>query len=359
MKNYIIKENNFNSEKMSFENFTETGDKKFVISKIWYRENPKVRPTSLFIQTANLRVHEANENCLSLIITNFETYNAIDTAVLKKIKQDSIVRKYGLKSPSYKSTVGESTNDKNLNVLRFNKISNTKFFVDDHKTAKSYCDVKELINSETTLKIIFEIDKVIVDIAKNYIFTYMTLSQVRIKIVPQKIELSEYSFLDDDSDKLDDSSDELNNSEDLNNLNKLTNQCKTIDKTILNTQTEYMDDLNDNNSNNKFENQQSDSDESNMSTDSSDSIDSNNLNNSSESDCSDQSNQSNNSNNSGDESDSSNGNFKMTNEFLEGSDTDSESNQKSKVNDFLQEFTKTGKKTENKNTKKIALIKSK
>lgn len=265
-QNFVVKCNEFNSDKMMFENFVETNEGKFLVSKIWYNDNVKSRPKSLLIQTTNLKVHDNNNDYISLKIDDIVIYNSIDNMVLNKIKKDGIIKKYGLKNPSYKSTVGEATNDTNLNVLRFNKINNTLFFVDT-KESKSYDEVKNLISSDSKLKIIFEVDKVVVDIAKNYIFTYVTLLQAQIKICPHKIELSEYSFVDDDSD------------DEINNATLQTNGTfnRLINDTILNTQTEYMEECNNDKSESIESSESSESNESNESSESSESNESNKL----------------------------------------------------------------------------------
>lgn len=232
MQNFVVKYNKVEPKKIIFEDFVTVNGGKFVVSKMWYHENAKSCPSSFFIQTSEIKVHDIDGDCVSFEIDDSDVYNLIDTIVLNNVKQNSVVKKYGLKNPSYKSIVGEATNNKKLNVLRFNKFSGAKFYTES-KVAKSYDEIKHLLSSGSMVKIIFEVDKIIVDVTKNYIFTYMTLSQVQIKVVPQKIELSEYSFIDDDSE-----------SEETKENNIVTDEVNEniVNDMILNTQTEYMDD---------------------------------------------------------------------------------------------------------------------
>lgn len=241
MQKFVVKYNNVDPTKIIFEDFKETNDGKFVVSKIWYQENENTNPNSFFVQTSNLKIHDLNGDCVSLSTTDVDIYNSLDTIVLNKVKTSGIVKKYGLKNTSYKSTVGEATNNNKLDVLRFNKFSSAKFFTET-KTSKSYNDVRHLLNNNSVIKAIFEVDKVIVDITKNYIFTYMNLVQVQIKTIPRKLELSEYSFIEDDSDN-EQTSD-----------NNFVNTDHAINETILGTQTEYMDENSNSEDNNVLNN---------------------------------------------------------------------------------------------------------
>ncbi len=225
MQSLIVKHNKIDVKKIVYEDFTLASGDKHVVSKIWYQDNENTQPHTFYIQTSALKVHEVNDESIMLVldktelIDNAELFDKLDKLFLERIKKNEITKKYELKKTIYKSTSREASNNSNINVLEFN-IGNCKFFSND-AVSKKFSEVKHLIKKGSSLKIIFEVDKIVVDIKKNFIFTNMILTQAQIKIVPNKIELSEYSFVDEESDS--------------------ESKSLKIDGAMLDNYTEYMD----------------------------------------------------------------------------------------------------------------------
>lgn len=233
MQSNVIKYNDVFVENVIFENFVKINDRELFVSKVWYK-NDDLNSKSFFIQTNELEVHEVNDQYISFIVNNENILSDLDNKAVKKIQESGLNKKYGIKR--YKGIICEATDDNNLNIIRL-KLTNTKFYTNS-KSGKSFNDVKQFIKKGTKMKIIFEVDKIVIDLTNKIMFTNIILNQAKLKLVPQKLVLSEYSFIDENSDSENDSS-------------------KSNNDVVLNTQTEYMED--DEGDENKSENSSSSS----------------------------------------------------------------------------------------------------
>jgi hypothetical protein len=233
MKNSIVRYAKVDTTKIVCEDFTEANNAKLAISKVWYQESAGTSPHTFFIQTSNLKVYEVKNDSkneyISFILDDSNVGDEMDKLFVQKVKDSGLIKKYGLKNVIFKSIIGGADSDNSVNLLRL-KTEKAKFYT-NNKVAKSFSEVKHLIKSGSVLKLIFEVDKIVIDTSKNIIFPNLILSQAQIKLTPQKIELSEYSFVED----------ELEEEEQKNNTKKIN-----INDTFLNTQTEYMEDESEN-----------------------------------------------------------------------------------------------------------------
>ena len=227
MQSSIVKHNKIDVSKIVYEDFILANGEKHMISKIWYQDNENIQPHTFYIQTSVLKVHEVNNDSILFALDNTELYDTLDKVILGKIKATEITKKCGLKKTIFKSITNDVPDNKNLTVLNF-KIGNCQFF-SNSTVPKKYADVKHLIKCGASMKIIFEIDKIIVDIKKNFIFTNIILTQAQIKLTPNKIELNEYSFIDGDSET------ETENAKKNKNINS------NINDAMLSNHTEYME----------------------------------------------------------------------------------------------------------------------
>lgn len=232
MKNSIVRYAKVDTTKIVCEDFTEANNAKLAISKVWYQDIVGTSPHTFFIQTPDLKVYEvkndSKDEYISFILDDSNVGDEMDKLFVQKVKDSGLIKKYGLKNVIFKSIIGGADSDKSVSLLRL-KTEKAKFYT-NNKTAKSFSEVKHLIKSGSVLKLIFEVDKIVIDTSKNIIFPNLILSQAQIKLVPQKIELSEYSFVEDELDE-----------EPETNIKKIN-----INDTFLNTQTEYMEDESEN-----------------------------------------------------------------------------------------------------------------
>jgi len=239
----ILKHSLVNINKVIFDEMTLTPSKKYVISKAWYQENNTCRPVSIFIQTSSLTIYDITKTgdlVLSLSDNDCVIFEKLDNKSVEYIKSSGVTKQYNLKNVSYKTIVSEvSTDDsKNINALRLRVMMGenpTQFFVNGNKKCLGYDEVKDMLIKGSNIKVIFEVDGVIVDIKNNTLLTNVIPRQILIqKMKPLKTNLTEYSFVDSDRS-------ESNNEVDDNDAKEAP----------LNTQTEYLDLNTTNNSESK------------------------------------------------------------------------------------------------------------
>lgn len=235
--NLVFKQSTLDTEKIVFEDFDLTDDEQYAVSKIWYQENNSAQPHTLFIQPENLRVYEITKNndiILELLGNNYEMFEELDKLSVNVVKSSGVIKKYGMKDVKYKTIINEldtdslKKNTKKINALRLKIVStntnNTKFFVGD-RLPKSIDDVRKLLTRGTEIKIIIELEELIIDLKNSTIFTNIILKQALIKkMKPCRAELCEYSFVESDCEK-----------------NEQLRVSPPNKDTMLNTQTEYLD----------------------------------------------------------------------------------------------------------------------
>lgn len=233
MANTVKKCGDINFNKMVFENFIMANDDKHLISKIWYQESELIQPTSFYVQTSNLKLHTvpktANDDLL-LIVDNPNFFDELDKVSVNFIKSTGILKKYGLQKTTFKSNLSNPDNNSNLESLRL-KIGNCDFY-QRNKLLGKINDVLNLgvLQKDINVKAIIEIDFITINVKQNFIFTNLVIKQAQIqKLSPKKIELTEYSFIDDDLD---------------DDINQDTHSDIKMEELMLNTQTEYMEDNN-------------------------------------------------------------------------------------------------------------------
>lgn len=214
--NSVIKYSKVDTSKVKFDDIEKSANKKYATSKIWYCEN-KGSYKTLLIQSSLYKVYDVTENNeLLLYVDNAQLFSQIDNASINYVKGNEVIKTLSLKNVSYKTIISTIDNNK-TNLLRLpiiyghNNIENTMFFTTKDKKSMTFKDIKDKNISLNNVKVIFEVDGLIVDIEKNSIFTNLILRQVMIqRPTPQKITLTEYSFVDSESQK-EDTDEETNN----------------------------------------------------------------------------------------------------------------------------------------------------
>jgi hypothetical protein len=230
-KSNILKIENVDLKNIVYDNVSMTDKGNFVISNIWY--NNKNNLHSLNVQTPYLKVYRFLDGSVILFPDKKteDFLENIDKQTRFFIKNAGLFKKYNLQNFRYKALINEMDGiDKNVMRIRIhNEKKPTIFFSSKNKVPMEYNDAKNIFFKVDNLKIILEIDKMVIDLKNNIVSTNVIARLVLLhEIVPKKVELTEYSFIDSDSEE----------------NNDIIDNKKKIDETdiILNTQTEYYDD---------------------------------------------------------------------------------------------------------------------
>ena len=187
----------------------------------------------MFIQTSLLKIYDVTKTgdlILSLGDGDCVIFEKIDNKSVEYVKSSGITKQYNLKNVTYKTIVSEVTTDNSENInawkLRIMTGENsTKFFINGNKKCLQYESIKDILTKGNCIKVILEVDGIIVDIKNNTILTNVIPRQILIqKMKPLKTNLIEYSFVD---------SDQSNSDEEVND-----DDAKDAP---LNTHTEYLD----------------------------------------------------------------------------------------------------------------------
>lgn len=229
MSKNIFKLRDIDTSNIIYDDIIEYNNGNFLVSKIWIGED---EIKSLIVQSSYLKLYKYNETNMILIpnehMINF--LESIDELTYNFIHKNEIIKKYKLKNYTYKTLINElNDNDKVLRIRILNDKKPTLFFIASNKQKINQFEIKNRIDKIDCVKIIFEIDSFIIDTKNKIMFTNIIARHVllhEIKLKPIKTELTEYSFLESDSDN--------------DNHNKQLQD----NEIILNTQTEYFDENN-------------------------------------------------------------------------------------------------------------------
>lgn len=225
--NFIVKYKNVNFQNIVYDDFVLASDKNHVVAKLWYKHENVEQPHTFFIQTTPLKIYQVPENendDLLVELNDISVFENLDLKSVEQVKFKEAHKKYGLIKPTYKSTLSTFEENRTLETLRL-RIDHSKFFYKDKKPKKIQEILKnKLLQKGMMVKLIIQIDSIVMNIEQNFIFTNIILRQVQIfPLLPKIVELSEYSFIDDDEEFI---NNEIQQSQDMNDM-------------TLNTQTEY------------------------------------------------------------------------------------------------------------------------
>lgn len=229
-----------------YDNPIKTSSGEYIISKIWHRPNKNTDPKTLNIQLPYTKVYKVsltNKTFDVILIpdaTSEDFLENVDKLTWKFMKEKHLIHKYDLKNYKYKTLINELEYDdgKKLNVIRIKVIQDKKkqtvFFSSKTKNIVELDDAKNIIQLVDNIKVIFELDALIIDVSKKLIMTNIIARHILLhELTPKKIDLSEYSFLDSDNDE---------------------KKCQPIlydEDLILNAQTEYVNDSTEENDENR------------------------------------------------------------------------------------------------------------
>ncbi|ATZ80432.1 hypothetical protein BMW23_0378 [Bodo saltans virus] len=184
-----------------------TNSNEYVIANIWYKNSiPYLHPQSLYIQSPSLQILSKTDNLTELLFTpdaKFEHFmNTIDDMTINFIKTNNLMVKYNLQNFRYKTLINEDDNAKivfKTEIMNSNSKRPTKFFFSNKKEIDKYT-ANQILSITKKIKIIFEVDALIIDFARKIMYTHIVPRHILISNKPQKFELTEYSFIDSDDD---------------------------------------------------------------------------------------------------------------------------------------------------------------
>lgn len=206
--NNVTKTSNMNINNVIYDSFKYTPNKKYVVSKMWNNDNNSHNSKnihSLYLQTSFMKISSiSNDGSIKLIPTDIDisAFEKLDTKTIILLKEKNIKDTYSLKSAEYNTIVKED-DDTNMKYITFRQYDhpNAKFYEYGNSNAMSYDNVKDNLRIGNEIKIIYEVDGVVIQLKSGNIRTNLVPKQIAIKCVPQKIELSEYSFVESDNEE--------------------------------------------------------------------------------------------------------------------------------------------------------------
>ena len=182
----------------------KTKNEDFAFSKIWYKCNDNKQVQTLNIQTPYFKIHEIDDDKNSVILLPEKElemfFDNLDSLTIDFIKTN-IVTKHNIKSISYRTIVNEIPN---MNVFRAKiggKQKPPHFYLSKNKNRISYDEAINMLDHCEKVKLILEIDGLIIDFNKKIMYTNVVVRQMLIsEIKPKKIELETHSFIESESD---------------------------------------------------------------------------------------------------------------------------------------------------------------
>jgi hypothetical protein len=223
---------NVNFKNIIYDDIAKSNNNRFLVSKMWHFDNKTKNIQTLNVQTQYVKIYKLIQSDDLLLIPDDDIFNFmenLDKLTYNYINDNNLVQKYNLQNYKYKTLIGELENP-HMNILRLKIMKEknpTLFFSSKTKNILNYTNAKNIFPKIDEVKIIIEIDGLIIDTEKKVLTTNIIARQILLKEKqPHKIILTEYSFNDSDEEK-------LNNNIDENDI-------------ILNTQSEYVSDKSDN-----------------------------------------------------------------------------------------------------------------
>ena len=214
-KSFILTYKTLDEKNISFDELTQSENDKIVTSKIWYTYSKSEVPKTLFYQTSKLKIYDVAKSG-DLIVTidqcDINVFDKIDDKTIDFIKTQNLTKKYNIKNVNYRQITREFEKDKRIVLpIRISGNDTLKYYVGDNKIVKQHNDIRNNLSKDKTIKIIFEIESVNIDTKNSSIMINMIPKQMLIYMVPQKIILSDYSFVESDDDTNDDTNDDIVN----------------------------------------------------------------------------------------------------------------------------------------------------
>lgn len=207
---HVIKDSLLNSNNIVFDDFSTNENQ--TTSKIWYNDKEKNNEVvTLHIQTQLLKIFQVVDKDIIITLNNQSIlcFEKIDAFVLEFVKSTKILKKLELKNIKYK-TITNTKNDTNtqneLSVIKLRLPNDKSFFIGKDRTSQSYDTIKQNLTTNNEVKLILEIDSIVIDHEKNIVFTNVLLKQLLLnKVPPKKIELFDYSFIDSENENINNS----------------------------------------------------------------------------------------------------------------------------------------------------------
>jgi hypothetical protein len=179
-------------------NFIEVNDEN-IVSKIWYKENENSRPQTLNIQTGYLKIKKIVGSEIYLYPGSISGFmDSLDQVSLKFISGNEQLDRFNIDKLDFKTILDDISGEE---LLKFDIVNGKRptFFYSSR--TKSRVDSSILANSEK-IKVIFELNGLIINKKDKVIYNNIILRDVLVsEAEPKLIELTEYSFIDNDTEK--------------------------------------------------------------------------------------------------------------------------------------------------------------
>lgn len=214
---------------------------KYIVIKLWYdfnsQRNKFDSPETFFIRNPEMTISGTMKDELSFNLDEttkkvYDFYTELDQRSIKYIEVNDILKKYNLKGVRYRTIINQHIDDENINFFRTRIINGsknpTKVF-DIYRNILQQEKQNSILQIGSKVKTIIEPDAIVIDLQNKKIFTNIILRQMLVTyakfLEPKKVELTEYSFIDSDS--------EYCNKKEIDNI-----CCDDFNSAIMNTQTE-------------------------------------------------------------------------------------------------------------------------
>ena len=200
----IQKISDIDTNNITFDEFVDCNNGSYIMSKIWIANKQDLQ--TLFVQTSYLKPYNYAVNNITFLVDSASQIflEKLDELSIKYINKNNLVNKYNLKNFVYKTLVNETENKDQ--VCRTRILENSVFFSAKTKQVIPNYNVPNEMPKVDMIKIIFEVDSLVVDMKKKAIFTNIIVKHFLLhKNTPKKVELTDYSFIesDNESDKVD------------------------------------------------------------------------------------------------------------------------------------------------------------
>lgn len=203
-KSIVNKIKNIDLTKIEYDD-NITGDDKQKKIKIWYNTQ------TFYIQTELVSVYNYDSSQYELCVTISDQMNnmfsLIDDDVRAYIKKIGLVKKLDLKNYKYRACAIETDEE---NIIKTCLTTDTLCYICTDKSKIKTETITNMLKKNEKIKLIIEIDCVLIDYAKKIINININLGQIGFqKKQPEIIKLHDYSFIESDKENIE----ETNNTE--------------------------------------------------------------------------------------------------------------------------------------------------
>jgi len=181
-------------------------NKGYIVSKMWYTSVPNTAPHTLYVQIPYTKILRTDRNTNLLLTPSPALENfmeQLDHVTINFIKAQHIREKYNIDPKIFKyNTLITDVDGNNIFSIRIandGKAKGVVFFEEGNRVPIDRDVAMEKLRNTESVKLILQVDGLIIDLNKKLIYTNVSARYIEIKkIKPRVVELSGYCFIDDD-----------------------------------------------------------------------------------------------------------------------------------------------------------------